>query len=79
MSKQTICRDIKSTCRWLNHAHSLKEHDQMEKTEEYQLVVQSAKTMNNASDLLKLPCKCKELHKKGSKKHTGHKFIKIDR
>lgn len=78
-SETSICKGLREICEYLNYAHSLPEHDQMEKTEEYQVVVRASKTLNKVSNRFRLPCICKETTKKGSAKHTGHKFLKVKR
>jgi len=74
-----ICEGMKAICEYLNYAHSLPAHDQMEKTPEYQRIIKIGKDLNKSSNEQGLSCFCTETKKFKDKKHTGHKFLKVRR
>lgn len=78
--KLFICQSMKPICDYLNFAHTLPEHDQMEKTAEYQRVIRIGKDLNKASNEYRSPCFCADYYKKANaKKHSGHRFVRVKR
>jgi len=74
-----ICEGMRGICEYLNYAHSLPKHDQMEKTPEYQRIIRINKSLNKASNEQGLSCFCAETKKINAKKHSGHKFVRVKR
>ncbi len=72
--KYELCKRLFGICEYLDYAHGLPEHDEMEKTKEYQRVIGASEELNDISLALGLRCQCIETPL-GASKHKGHRFL----